>query len=102
MKNLLQEINKIREAALKIYEDMKENKQKYQDYLEANGDIQHEINKTQKSVSELKLLIHNKQVEIERLHSEVRTQTGTIGVNYYQTDCRIDKNVNRFQLLKNL
>lgn len=51
---------------------MNENKQKYQDYLEANEEVQYEIDEGHKVINELKLLILKKQAENENLQSEVR------------------------------
>lgn len=51
---------------------MNENKQKYQDYLEANEELEQEINEGHKAVNELKLLILKKQAENDHLQSEVR------------------------------
>lgn len=68
---ILQDINDIREAAQEVYNKMNENKQKYQDYLEMNEELEHEINEGHKTVNELKLLILKKQAENDHLQSEV-------------------------------
>lgn len=51
---------------------MNENKQKYQDLLEANEELELEIEETQKVNNELKLSNINKITENENLQSEVK------------------------------
>lgn len=50
---------------------MSEDKQKYQDHLEANEELELEIDESHKTNNELKLTILNKITENENLQSEV-------------------------------
>ncbi|XP_025423908.1 coiled-coil domain-containing protein 39-like isoform X2 [Sipha flava] len=78
--NIVEEINKIREAAREIYNKKKENEQKYQDYKEDNEELEYEITKIKKTNDELRRLILAKQSENENLQSEVLTAQKSLNV----------------------
>jgi len=67
-----QEINKIRLAARDVFDKMNENKQKYQEYLEKNEELEYKIEEVNKVNNELKLSTLNKLSETEDLQSEVK------------------------------
>lgn len=83
----LQEINKIRETAREIYDNMNENKQKYQDYLENNEDLELEIKEVHNTNNNLKQSILKQISENENLQSEV------IGFLMYLMSCIFDKKI---------
>lgn len=53
---------------------MTENKRKYQDYLDANEELEYETNETFKTNNELNLAVLNQMSNKEHLQSEVRTK----------------------------
>jgi len=67
-----QEINKIRLAAREVYDNMNENKHKYQEYLEKNEELEYKMEEINKANNELKLSTLNKLSETEDLQSEVK------------------------------
>ncbi|VVC43706.1 Hypothetical protein CINCED_3A017141 [Cinara cedri] len=69
--HIVEEINKIREAAREVYENMIETKRKYRDFLDANEDLEYEIYETKKFVNELKISNLNQVSETENMQSEV-------------------------------
>jgi len=65
-------MNKIRLAAREVYDNMNENKQKYQEYLEKNEELEYKMDEVNKVNNELKLSTLNKLSETENLQSEVK------------------------------
>jgi len=59
-------------AAREVYDNMNENKQKYQEYLEKNEELEYKMEEVNKANNELKLLTLNKLSETENLQSEVK------------------------------
>lgn len=55
-----------------IYDEMNENKRKYEDYLEANEELDIDIDEATKIKNELKLSAVNQLAENDNLQSEVR------------------------------
>lgn len=58
-------------AAREVYDNMNENKQKYQEYLEKNEELEYKMEEINKVNNELKLSTLNKLSETEDLQSEV-------------------------------
>lgn len=53
---------------------MTKNKQKYQDYLDANEELEYETNETFKTNNDLNLMVLNQMSNKEHLQSEVHTE----------------------------
>ncbi|XP_022180530.1 coiled-coil domain-containing protein 39-like isoform X1 [Myzus persicae] len=78
--NTIEEINKIRLAAREVYDNMNENKQKYQEYLEKNEELENKMEEVNKVNNELKLSTLNKLSETEDLQSEVLSAQKALSV----------------------
>ncbi|XP_026819655.1 coiled-coil domain-containing protein 39-like [Rhopalosiphum maidis] len=78
--NIVEEINKIRLDARIMYDNMNENKQMYQEYLEKNEELEYKTEEVNKVNNELKLLTLNKLSETADLQSEVLSIQKTLSV----------------------
>ncbi|VVC44037.1 Hypothetical protein CINCED_3A009069 [Cinara cedri] len=72
-RNLVQKINKINQESREMYDNMTEIKLKYQNYLDANEELEYEIGKVQKINNDLKLSNFNQLAKNDIIQSQVLT-----------------------------
>lgn len=85
----MQEINKIRAVAREVYDNMNENKRKYQEYLEANEELECETAEAHKVNNELKLSVVSQISENDNVQSEVRYLKHDIYIYNLRTRVRV-------------
>lgn len=73
----MQEIVKIKEAAREVYDNMNENRQKYQDYSEDNEEIEIEMEEVQRFNNNLNISVLNQLTEVDHIQSEVTARKFT-------------------------